>query len=149
MPSKDNIQYQKDLEFGHKEEIRIKLILEEYFGLLNILDKYNPFDFENEEYLIELKSRRIPHNKYDTAMVNYSKLLRTSNSEKERIIIFNYSDGLFFWKVNSDEYEIGKGGRNDRGVEEYYTMAYVKKESLQNINTLSKAIDKVISKKEQ
>ena len=138
MPSKDNIQYQKDLEFGHKEEIRIKLILEEYFGLLNILDKYNPFDFENEKYLLELKSRRIPHNKYDTAMVNYSKLLRTSNSEKERIIIFNYSDGLFFWKVNSDEYEIGKGGRNDRGVEEYYTMAYVKKESLQNINTLSK-----------
>jgi len=138
MPSKDNIQYQKDLEFGHKEEIRIKLILEEYFGLLNILDKYNPFDFENEKYLLELKSRRIPHNKYDTAMVNYSKLLRTSNSEKERIIIFNYSDGLFFWKVNSDEYEIGKGGRNDRGVEEYYTMAYVKKESLQNINTLTK-----------
>tara|TARA_R110002020_G_scaffold301679_2_gene517099 strand:- start:108 stop:533 length:426 start_codon:yes stop_codon:yes gene_type:complete len=138
MPSKDNIQYQKDMEFGFKEEIRIKSILEEYFGELNILDKYNPFDYENEKYLIELKSRRIPHNKYDTAMVNYSKLLRTSNSEKERIIIFNYSDGLFFWKVNSDEYEIGKGGRNDRGVEEYYTMAYVKKESLQNINTMSK-----------
>ena len=96
MPSKDNLQYQKDLEFGHKEEIRIKSILEEYFGELNVLDKYNPFDYENDEYLIELKSRRIPHNKYDTAMVNYSKLLRTSNTQKKRVIIFNYSDGLFY-----------------------------------------------------
>tara|TARA_R100001509_G_scaffold148950_1_gene107100 strand:+ start:485 stop:913 length:429 start_codon:yes stop_codon:yes gene_type:complete len=134
MPSKDNLQYQKDLEFGHKEEIRIKSILEEYFGELNVLDKYNPFDYENDEYLIELKSRRIPHNKYDTAMVNYSKLLRTSNTQKKRVIIFNYSDGLFYWYVNSDDYNIGKGGRNDRGVEEVYIMAYVKKESLENLN---------------
>ena len=134
MPSKDNLQYQKDLEFGHKEEIRIKSILEEYFGELNVLDKYNPFDYENDEYLIELKSRRIPHNKYDTAMVNYSKLLRTSNTRKKRVIIFNYSDGLFYWYVNSDDYNIGKGGRNDRGVEEVYIMAYVKKESLENLN---------------
>lgn len=133
MPSKDNLQYQKDLEFGFKEEIRIKSILEEYFGELNILDKYNPFDYENEEYLIELKSRRIPHNKYDTAMVNYSKILRTSNINKKRVIIFNYSDGLFYWYVNSD-YDIGKGGRNDRGVEEVHIMAYIKKELLQNLN---------------
>ena len=137
MPSPDNLQYQSDLEFGHKEEIRIKVILEKYYGELKILEKYNPFDYENDEYLIELKSRRIPHDKYDTAMVNYSKLLRTSNSEKERVIIFNYSDGLYFWKVNLDEYSVGTGGRSDRGVEEYYTMAFVKKEYLTNIETLT------------
>ena len=123
-PDINNLQYQRDLEFGHKEEIRIK----------EILEKYNPFDYENDKYLIELKSRRINHDKYDTAMINYSKLLRTSKSEKERIIVFNYEDGLFYWKVNSDEYEIGRGGRNDRGIVEVYTMAFIKKESLQNLN---------------
>ena len=64
-------------------------------------------------------------------------MLRTSNSEKERVIIFNYSDGLYFWKVNLDEYSVGTGGRSDRGVEEYYTMAFVKKEYLTNIETLT------------
>jgi hypothetical protein len=133
MPSKDNLQYQKDMEFGFKEEIRIKSILEEYFGELKVLDKYNSFDYENEEYLIELKSRRIPHNKYDTAMVNYSKILRTSNINKKRVIIFNYSDGLFYWYINND-YDIGKGGRNDRGEVEVHIMAFIKKELLQNLN---------------
>ena len=57
-PDINNLQYQKDLEFGHKEEIRIKDILEKYFGELIVLDKYNPFDYENDKYLIELKSRR-------------------------------------------------------------------------------------------
>ena len=133
MPSKDNLQYQKDMEFGFKEEIRIKSILEEYFGELKVLDKYNSFDYENEEYLIELKSRRIPHNKYDTAMVNYSKILRTSNINKKRVIIFNYSDGLFYWYINND-YDVGKGGRNDRGEVEVHIMAFIKKELLQNLN---------------
>lgn len=134
MPSKNNIQYQKDLEFGHKEEIRIKTILEKYFGELKLLDKYNPFDYENDEYLIELKSRRIAHNHYPTAMVNYSKILKTSNINKKRVIIFNYSDGLFYWYVDNN-FEIGKGGRRDRGVEEIHTMAFIKKETLKNLNT--------------
>lgn len=134
----NNIQYQRDLEFGHKEEIRIKKILEEYFGELKILDKYNPFDFENDDYLIELKSRRINHDKYDTAMVNYSKLLRTANSNKIRMIVFNYEDGIYCWQVDSDEYELGRGGRSDRGIEEVYTMCFVKKEYLQNINNYTK-----------
>lgn len=133
-PDINNLQYQKDLEFGHKEEIRIKDILEKYFGELIVLDKYNPFDYENDKYLIELKSRRIKHDKYDTAMINYSKILRTSNTKKERIIIFNYEDGLYYWKVNSDEYELGRGGRNDRGIEEIYVMAFIKKESLKDLN---------------
>ena len=57
------------------------------------------------------------------------------NRRKNLIDILGDGIAIIF---NSDEYEIGKGGRNDRGVEEYYTMAYVKKESLQNINTLTK-----------
>ena len=135
-PDVNNIQYQMDLEFGHTEENRVKSILENYFGNLNTLDKYNPFDFENENYLIELKSRRIPHNQYDTAMVNYSKLLKTSKEKRDRYIIFNYSDGLFYWRVNNADYTIGKGGRNDRGILETYIMAYVPKEKLIPIDNI-------------
>lgn len=124
-PEITNIQYQNDLTFGLGAEIEIKNILEEKFGELNQLDKYHPFDFENDNYLIELKSRRINHNQYPTAMVNLSKIQRTSNSNKNRIIVFNYRDGIYYWNVN-DNYTIGIGGRNDRGLDEYSEMAYIK-----------------------
>ena len=53
MPHENNLQYQSDMIFGFSEEERIQPILEEHFGALKKLDKYNPFDFENDDYLIE------------------------------------------------------------------------------------------------
>jgi hypothetical protein len=123
-PNFTNAQYQSDLEFGLNAEIILKNTLENEFGLLNQLDKYNPFDYENDDYLIELKSRRINHNKYPTAMVNLSKILKTNNSNKNRVIVFNYLDGLYKWIVD-DNYNAGIGGRNDRGLDEYSEMAYI------------------------
>lgn len=123
-PEITNQQYQSDLQFGLTAELDVKNNLENEFGLLNQLDKYNPFDFENDEYLIELKSRRINHNKYPTTMVNLSKLKRTENTNKQRVIVFNYLDGLYKWIVD-DNYNAGIGGRNDRGLDEYSEMAYI------------------------
>ena len=130
MPEQSNQIYQNDLEFGFKQEEILKPILEEYFGELNRLPRYNPFDYENDSYLIELKSRNINHNQYPTTMVNYSKILKTANLDKKRYIVFNYMDGVYIWKVCKDEYTIGTGGRRDRGCNEYSTMAFIKKEHL-------------------
>jgi len=127
MPSPDinNPQYKSDLEFGLTAEIDVKGILENKFGKLKKLGKYHPFDFENNEYLIELKSRRINHNHYPTAMINLSKLEKTNNIKKNRIIAFNYMDGIYYWKVD-DNYTTGIGGRNDRGIDEFSDMAFIK-----------------------
>lgn len=122
-------QYQKDLEFGFKQEELIQPILEEKFGELKKLDRYNPFDYENDISLIELKSRHIKHDQYPTTMINYSKLLKTANVGKPRYIAFNYEDGLFIWEVDNN-YTLGRGGRNDRGCDEFSTMAFIKKENL-------------------
>ena len=84
MPSKDNQQYQKDMSFGFSEEDRIQPILEEKFGELNKLPQYNPFDFENEDYIIEVKSRRINHNKYNTLMFAYSKIEKLEGYEDRK-----------------------------------------------------------------
>ena len=129
-PALDNKQYQSDMKFGFNQEEVLKPKLEEKYGELITLEKYSTFDYENDEYLIELKSRRINHDKHPTAMVNYSKILKTKDSPKTRVIVFNYRDGLYEWVVNKDEYTLGTGGRCDRGCEEYYTMAYVPTEHL-------------------
>ena len=127
MPSKDNQQYIADMDFGFGEEDRINPILEEKFGELTKMSKYSPFDFENDDYIIEVKSRRIPHNKYKTLMFNYSKIekLEGYDTTKIAIFVFNCSDGIYYWEYDESEFTIGRGGRCDRGCNEYYTMAYV------------------------
>ena len=113
--------------FGYGEEDKIKPILDEHFGCLKKLDKYNPFDFENEDYIVEVKSRRINHNKYNTLMFNYSKLEKLEGYEdvKIAIFVFNCDDGIFYWEYDKTEFTIGVGGRCDRGCNEYSRMAYV------------------------
>lgn len=127
MPHKDNQQYQADMSFGFSEEDRIQPILEKQFGELTKLDKYNPFDFENEDYIIEVKSRRINHNKYNTLMFAYSKIEKLEGYEDEKIAIFvfNCDDGIYYWEYDSSEFTKGRGGRCDRGCNEYATMAYI------------------------
>jgi len=129
----NNPQYHKDLQFGLSEEDRIKPILERYFGELNKLTKYEPYDFENDKYLIEIKSRRIPHNKYNSLMVNYSKIEKIDSDTKQIVFIFNCDDGIFYWYYNPTQFTIGRGGRCDRGCNEYYQMAYVSVEFIKNI----------------
>ena len=127
MPDKNNPQYLADMDFGFSEEDTIKPLLDEHFGELKKLDKYNPFDFENEEYIIEVKSRRIPHNKYNSLMFNYSKIekLDTYDTDKTAIFVFNCEDGIYYWEYDSSQFTIGRGGRCDRGCNEYSQMAYV------------------------
>ena len=75
----DYKKQQKDLSFGFKSEDDIHEILEGYFGKL-LKSKFNPemgkyyeFDKYNEEYFIEIKSRRIRHNQYESLFKNVKK----------------------------------------------------------------------------
>ena len=138
MPSKNNPQYLADMDFGFGEEDTIKPLLEEKFGELHKLDKYNPFDFENEEYIIEVKSRRIPHNKYNSLMFNYSKIEKLEGYEdrKPAIFVFNCLDGIYYWEYDSSQFTSGRGGRCDRGCNEYSQMAYVPIEHIKPIEEM-------------
>lgn len=138
MPHKDNPQYLADMSFGFGEEDKIQPYLEHRFGKLNKLDKYNPFDFENDEFIVEVKSRRIPHNKYKTLMFNYTKLekLELMETKKRAIFVFNCDDGVFGWEYDSTEFFVGRGGRCDRGCNEYSQMAYIGIDKLFEIETM-------------
>lgn len=61
-----------DLKFGFKSEEDIHGFLEQHFGFL-LKSKLNPemgefyeFDKYNDSFFIEMKTRRIRHNQYDT-----------------------------------------------------------------------------------
>ena len=128
---------QTDLLFGLQQENLTKSELEIKFGSLWKLDKYNEFDFYNENYFVELKSRRIRFdNHYPTLYVGENKLIKGLQMIREGWRVFfcwNCNDGIYCWELfdNIDclkEYFIALGGRTDRGRDEIDRLVNVKKQ---------------------
>lgn len=120
-------KYKKDVKDGLNAEIECKERLENIFGKLESSDRYCFYDFSNDEYLIELKSRKCNHDTYPTAMINHPKIIKwkTNYPNKKFISAFLYKDGLYYWEYNVDELShIGTTGRTDRGCIESYEMVY-------------------------
>ena len=111
----------KDCKFGCKNEDEVLPILDNYFDTKLIKnDKFNPIDFENDKYRIELKSRRCKKTTYNTIMFNISKLKHFTN-DKENYIFFKFTDGLYYYKwTNESMKECYQSfiGRRDRGKDE-------------------------------
>jgi len=126
----DYNKQRKDLSYGFKSENEIHSILEEQFGTLfksklnPEMGKYYEFDKYNEEYFIEIKSRRIPHDKYPTLFFGENKLIKGDEILRKcphlRVFyLWRCQDGIYGWEHKSSEYTICKRGRNDRGVDEF------------------------------
>lgn len=99
-----------DLIFGKKNENENLPIIKRFFGFDDLeIDLNNPFstiDFVNDFILIELKSRRIEHDKYDTCFIGYNKFKHfKKNNDKECYIVYKYTDGLYHIKF---DYELFK-----------------------------------------
>ena len=126
----DYKKQQIDLNYGIKSEANVHQILEEHFGKLlrssknPEMGKFYPFDKYNEEYFIEIKSRRIPHDKHETLFFGENKLIKGDFLLKKNpflriFYLWNCKDGIYGWEHRSSEYTICKRGRNDRGIDEF------------------------------
>ena len=128
-----------DLMFGLKSEKWIKSILEKKYGDLEKLDPYNKFDFKGDKIYIEVKTRRMKHDKYPTLMFSKKKLdkgleLFTDNGVNI-VFLWRCYDGIFGWDFIKDgnistNYEIQISGRKDRGTHEKEECVHVKTEDL-------------------
>ena len=96
--------------------------------------KNSVMDFYNDKCECELKSRTCSSDKYDTTMIGYNKLCNRKE-DKEYRYYFLFTDGLYRWKYNKDQFKVKKGGRFDRGGAEVKQHAYIKIEDLQLLTT--------------
>lgn len=118
-----------DLEFGFRSEEETHEYLESVFGKL-MKSKLNPemgdyyeFDKYNDNYFIEMKTRRIIHNQYETLFFGENKLIKGDEILKRcphlRIFyLWRCNDGVYGWEHRSTPFEIRKRGRWDRGKQE-------------------------------
>lgn len=65
--------------------------------------RYSTFDYENNETLVELKTRRMTrHDLWATVFITSHKWHAGVASEKDVYFFFRYADGLFVYKQEKD-----------------------------------------------
>jgi hypothetical protein len=122
-----------DLIFGNLQEKEVLKILKLNFDdtLKKTSNNYFVFDFESENCYIELKSRRINHNKFNDTMIGINKLKFAETCSKSVFFVFSFTDGLYYWKynkedINNNNITFREGGRIDRGRDELKNYAFIK-----------------------
>lgn len=127
----------EDLRFGLNAETDILPILEKQFGeLKKKKSKNDPFDFDGDNLVIELKSRRINHDKYDTLFFGKNKFNKGIFYQQEGVrvyFVFNCLDGIYYWEQNEKECFHKRGGRFDRGRPEVQMLTNVPTKYLKKI----------------
>lgn len=111
----------QDLTFGLTSEQKNKKTLEAFFGCgLSKTSNFAPMDFTNESKTIylELKTRRIPHNLYPTALIGKNKVDFCKGSTAECYFVFVYTDGLFYIKYDAALFETFVCEDFERGMRE-------------------------------
>ena len=143
-----------DLNFGFKSEEESHSILEGVFGKL-LRSSKNPemgnfyeFDKYNEDYFIEVKTRRINHNKYQSLFFGKNKFIKGEELLKKsphlRIFyLWRCNDGIYGWEHKSTDYTIEKRGRWDRGKQEIDDCVDIKQKNIKPLKNLLDNINAV------
>ena len=132
--------YQIDVDYGLENERICQSKIENFFNQkLEKLNYYNDFDFtNNNNLLIELKSRRCKISDYSDTMISISKInkakkLVKNKDKKFEIYFFFYylQNDLYYWKFD-DKIVLRLDNCNYRGIRKQY--AYIPTHLLTKIN---------------
>ena len=111
-----------DIEFGLWNEKKLERGLGPKWKKTK--NQFETFDFIHKDgRIIELKSRRCGVNSFKETFFTSHKI--KSNDTKKLRIYFLFTDGLYKWRYNENEYRIAPGGRCDRGRDEINEYCYV------------------------
>ena len=119
----------RDLSFGNISENKLLPYFRKKYGeeIAKSEYRYSFFDYSDSKTLIELKTRRIRHNQYPTALCNLNKIQKLYNDERNAYLIFSYLDGLFEVpiKENYKKWKTKTNTRCDRGKNETSTVCHI------------------------
>ena len=119
-----------DYDYGVSMEDMLLHSIQGVWGddVVRTTDKYAITDYSSPTYNIELKSRRNSLGKYPTTMVGQNKIDYLLTSDKHGVVIFQFTDGLYYLDVSEDNINkcgLAEGGRCDRGRVEKNMYYYV------------------------
>ena len=99
--------FKQDYSFGTQNEQTAKSKLDCFFNTKLLYRGGNStFDYDNRNNVfVELKSRRIRHDKYDTAIIGANKVEAAINNPNNTYwFCYMYEDGLFGIKFDAEKF---------------------------------------------
>ena len=117
----------RDLQMGFSNEKKLLPKFKKIFGDdLEQNNQFDIFDYENEKYQIELKTRRIRHNQFYDLQVGLNKLeFAFKTKDKISVIVWDCIDGLYYWIPKARQFTVRMGGTQKRGWNEEKLCAFV------------------------
>jgi hypothetical protein len=100
------VHWQKSYEYGKQQEQKVLPILKEYFKreIQATPGQYSKYDFTDDLYNYECKSRTNRRATYPTTMITFNKL--PSDADKPLILIFNFTDCLCFIEYKREKFAL-------------------------------------------
>ena len=132
-----------DLEFGFRSELDNLNKLQMFLGsTLERNGAYSVFDYSNpgKTIHVELKTRRINHDQYPTALIGANKVDWCTDPEKEYWFAYCYKDGIYVLQYNKtlfDSFERSqylRGGRSDTNEQES-EVVFIPHEHLRRVSS--------------
>ena len=118
----------KDLEYGKlREKITVYFLNKNIYAddrLVLYENQKKQVDFRNNEMIGELKSRTFQHDKYQTTFFGYKE-----NDKRVWKFYFLFTDGLYVWTYNEDQFEVRDYEHRERGFikQVYIDIKYLEK----------------------
>lgn len=118
-----------DLNYGLNKETELISLLQTVFpNIEKTKEIYCKHDFESDDVIIELKSRRVRKGAYVDTMIGADKIIHLLNHKKDGYAVFNFTDGLYYFKITNDsinDCRFSIGGRSDRGCDESNDYCFI------------------------
>lgn len=116
VPSKN-----EDLAFGLASEATNRRKLEAFFGCgLNKTAQFDAMDWSNDpkSLFVEMKTRRIRHNQYPTALIGKNKVDFCKKSNADCYFVYVYQDGIYYIKYDEALFATFECAEYERGWRE-------------------------------
>ena len=88
------VHFTESYNFGKNQEVKILPLIKDYFKreIKQYPNQYDKYDFHDNKFEYELKSRTNTKSKYPDTMITFNKI----SDDKPLILLFNYIDKLCF-----------------------------------------------------
>lgn len=107
--------FKSDFITGLKEEVTVLNKLKIVDPTIYQTNSTAIVDFISDKYIYELKKRNCKKTTYPTTIIGYNKLLYADKQDKPFILLFSFTDGLYYCVYNSDlKYNVKKFVRHSR-----------------------------------
>ena len=126
----------EDRKMGDKNERYVSAYLKKFFPKSNFTRDttgWNVIDYldKTNRFAIELKSRRIRKNRYDSIMIGknkYDSIKKYMSRGYKGFFLFKFTDRMCIYEVPRklpQDIEFRQGGTNKRGYDEYSECMYI------------------------